>query len=60
MGLPQQRASAPYAREQRDPKWRKAVKRLIERGCPRSLAREAARQSLIKPKVRQERSSGDE
>lgn len=55
MGEPQQRASAPYALDQKNPAFRKALKRMIERGIPRSIAREAARISTRKPKLRTER-----
>ena len=45
------KANAEFKREQRDPKYRRELKRLIESGISRSSARFAARAVVLKPKV---------
>lgn len=51
-GYIQERDSAPYAADQKNPQYRRALKKLIERGTPRHLAREAARRSVYRPKMK--------
>lgn len=45
---PQPKESAEYRYDQKNPAYRKALKRLIESGTPRSLAREVAREQSRK------------
>lgn len=48
---PQPRASAEYSWDQKNPLFRKELKKLIEGGVPRSLARPVARSIVNKAKV---------
>lgn len=59
-GIAQPRASEEFAFEQRNPLFRKALKKLIESGVPRSLARHAAKSKVFKPKINVHSQQSDE